>query len=60
MGSFVDFLVIIPESTGDMKSIFICFDPSSTLLYCFVFSIFFGAMAPIWKFPERNGYHRLC
>ena len=55
MGSFPDFWVEIPGSTGDMKLIFFCFDllTHSALLLCFRF--FFLAIAPIWRLPDAIG-----
>ena len=52
MGSFGDFWVGIPGSTGDMKLIFICLDLliHFALLLCFCY--FFLAIAPIFRLPD--------
>ena len=54
MGSFVDFQVVIPESTGDMKLIFVFFDLLThlALLLCFLYFLkrwhLFGGCRTQW------------
>ena len=54
MGSFVDFQVGIPESTGDMKWIFICFDLLThlALLLCIRFFLEQGHLFGGCRRPE--------